>query len=65
MQLSREEIAFIVLVSLLGLLLIFNLYLLFSRRGNKKIDLFAEQLAKGQAELAGRLSSLSENNLRI
>lgn len=44
------------------LLLLVNLILLLRRDSSKSLNRWADQLFRGQAELAGRLSQLSENN---
>ncbi len=44
------------------LLLSVNLILLLRRDSSKSLNRWADQLFRGQAELAGRLSQLSENN---
>lgn len=43
-------------------LLLVNLILLLRRDSSKSLNQWADQLFRGQAELAGRLSQLSENN---
>ncbi len=52
-----------VLSALVGLLLMVNLILIFGRRRNKELQGFADNIFRAQAELAGRLSQLSESNL--
>ncbi len=56
------EIILIVLASLILLLLIVNLGFALSKKGNKELVLVADTIFRGQAELAGRLSQLSESS---
>lgn len=56
------ETLLIVLAALVALLIICNLCFLFIKRGNKELASVADTLFRGQAELAGRLSQLSESN---
>lgn len=49
---------------LVGTLLLINLGLLLFKRPAKEISAFSDILLRGQAELAGRLSQLSEHNAR-
>lgn len=52
------------LLGLIGLLILLNAVLLFLRRGNrdKAVDSLADVLLRSQAELAGRLSQLTQHN---
>ena len=54
------ETHFITIMSLLGIVVILNLFLLLRRKGGD-----SDILLKGQAELAGRISQLSENNRAV
>lgn len=51
-----------VLIAVTALLLLGNLCCFVFRRGNKDIERFGETLLRGQAELAGRLSQVSEQS---
>ncbi len=59
----NTEIILIVLSGLVALLFVCNLVLLLKPKNNKELVSVADTLFRGQAELAGRLSLLSENNL--
>lgn len=59
----NTEIILIVLSGLVALLFVYNLVLLLKPKNNKELVSVADTLFRGQAELAGRLSLLSENNL--
>lgn len=52
----------LLLVILVGLLILINIVMFFTRKNDKSFDNLADLLFRGQAELAGRLSQLSENN---
>lgn len=56
------EIILIVLACLILLLLIINLGFALSKKGNKELVSVADTIFRGQAELAGRLSQLSESS---
>lgn len=56
------DMILIAIISLVGLLLIFNLYFIFFRKDSKELSLFGETVMRGQAELAGRLMQLSEHS---
>ena len=53
----------VVLAVLAVLLAAVNIFLLFGRRQNKELQVFADNIFRAQAELAGRVSQLSENSL--
>lgn len=56
------EMVLLILAALACLLLIFVLFMSFRRKGNPELQIFADTIFRGQAELAGRLSQLSESS---
>ena len=50
------------MIAAAALLLLGNLCYMVFRRGNKDLERFGETLLRGQAELAGRLSQVSEQS---
>lgn len=50
------------LLVLIGILILVNLVFFISTRKNKELHIFADTLFRGQAELAGRLSQISEHS---
>lgn len=58
----NTNLALIILAAILGLMLLGNLIYFLSRKKNKELDLFAENILRGQAELAGRLAQFSDSS---
>lgn len=56
------ETALLILAALVCLLLILVLCILIKRNNNQELQVFADTIFRGQAELAGRLSQLSESS---